>query len=164
MTGEIFKSEVSTTSGLLDWAKGALMGDWCVYFTGNISISRVKDKAVGQLADTAFFLSECSWINLSQGRHPASDGYTYMATRTGRGHVPKSVMSQEVSAAEYQALSLVLKRSPDMSATRAIRYGLGVPENIAENILKTLDSRGFVTKKTTGIPWELSPLGRSVLL
>ena len=164
MTGETsFKSEVATTFGFLQWSQDAIMGDWCNYFTGNLAIERCHRPAINVLADTVLLLAELNWVVMSQGRNLTGDGYCYMATRTGRGRVPKAIHSGEVSATDFRALDLIVKRSPDMSARRAVRYGLGVPEHIANNILTGLQQRDFVTKETVGVSWELSPHGRKMM-
>lgn len=162
MTGDTFKSRTATTAEFLDWARKARYGDWAVYHIGNLAFDRWNDRALHNMADTVSLFADTGFVVPSQATSPAKTENTYMATRTGRGHAPRSVLAGRASARDFRALRAIIEREAAMSAARALRYRMMLSEQAAIGLLEELSKRGLIARIAYGGGWELTDKGRAL--
>lgn len=93
----------------------------------------------------------------------AIEGYTYFATRTGAGWAPRNLLAGEVTAEQWRALDALRGRDADISATRALRNALGMPDHVAANLLALLYAHGWVEPAPVK-GWQISRVGERMLL
>lgn len=160
------RKTVADITALCGWASTAPAGDFVVYHVGNLGRDRVENPALHQLAETVHLMQECGWVvGSSVPLHLAGFmGTSYGVTRTGRGFLPREVLHQRLTAAEWYALRAVRDRDPDYSAVRAIRDALSCSENHAADLMALLYARGLVRAAEVGKGYELTPDGLRALL
>lgn len=141
----------------LAWARDASSGDWCRYYEGRLAIDRAQDPGVNRLAETAQLLQLTAYLRLTQMPIPADmEGRrAYIAVRTGRGYAPRVVVQGEITARHYLALRAIRHRPAHLSAVRAIRDDLGLPEMIAERTLDHLRAQGLI-ERAHGGGWDVA--------
>ena len=148
-----------------------MIGDYCVYHTGELPINRKgveeHSKRINELADTVRLLSELGYLHILQRKVDLIAKITtmYTARKTGRGYVPKAIMSGELTSFDWRALKSIRDRAADVSATRAVRDALFfiIPHQKPEAILDNLKHRQFV-QEAPGKGWELSRAGQRILI
>ncbi len=163
MTTEQSNPVAPATRTLCTWARQAPAGAWCQYHVGALSIDRAASRDLHELAETVALLADYGYVNASQMRVPHDpDGATaYLATRTGQGYPPPCVLDCTISAVDFQALRVIKSRDEYLSATRALRYGLGVGEATAIAIFDRLKQLGMVEKASSGGGWDVASTWRA---
>jgi hypothetical protein len=158
------RKTVQDARGFCIWAATAPPRDFVIYHIGNLVSDRMVNKAVHDLAETVLLLQETKFVIGSQ--HPLRlavlDGWSYVATRTGGGWAPKSLLHSRITATQYRALWALRNRDAAVSATRTIRDALSVPEINAGKILDDLKDRGWMEAATVK-GWQVSIAGMRML-
>lgn len=163
------RNTVWDITSLCRWARGALPGHWCVYHIGHLARDRAQNPDLNNMAETILLLCETGHLTASAHRFrlPLAEGWTYIATRTEKAHMPRALIREEISAIQFRALQAVRERDPATSATRAIRNAIsaaaGNSDRIATTVLDSLKDAGFVAP-AEGKGWELTQEGRSALM
>ena len=159
-------SIVTSTEGFLRWLSTSTMGDWCVYHVGHIGLDRTEDPDLNERAALVLVLADLDFVNSSIARPPFADQeiFAYVATRTGRGYAPRSLIAGDITAHLYLALRAVQHRAADLSAARAIRDGLAVSEAVAARFLADLAARGLVERTGYKDSWVMTEKGRRAVV
>jgi|GEM_PF-3430436 len=163
---DAFGTAINGVREFLEWAKHAQSGNVCIYHLGQIGFDRSKSADLDLLAQTVGLFQEHQFVSIGQHSIPIVAGrqIAYTAVRTGGGRAPKYVLNGKITAIDYQALKIIILRSADMSAARALRYGLAVPEKTANAILDGLKKRKLVVAAEVGKGMELSDAAKRMAL
>jgi hypothetical protein len=159
------RSTVHDTPSFCRWVARARARDTVVYHIGNLGPDRLESDPLHQLAETILLLQETGYIVGAQHRTRIAtiDGWTYLATRTGGGWAPGSVLSGRIDAMLFRALAAIRDRDADISAGRAVRNALSIPDNAANSILERLKAQQWVEPAPIK-GWQLSTAGHRLLL
>lgn len=159
------RHEARNVADFVKWAKSAVYGDYCVYHSGNLSIDRRENDDVCKLADTVLLLHDTGFVIATQHRRNIGAQTDYMATRTGRGYAPRSIMNGEISAGDWRILEAINGARHGKSITRVIRDTLATSsEAAARAVLDSLKIRGWIEEDPSVLGWKISRLGLSMLV
>lgn len=159
------RHETKTVSEFIRWAKAAQYGDFCVYHTGSLSQDRRGNPDLCRTADTVLLLQETDFVIATQYRRDLGEPTRYIATRTGRGYAPRSIMSGEISAGDWRILTAVRDARHGRSITRVIRDTLATSsDKAAVAVLEQLKARGWVEEDPSVLGWKISRGGLSLLV
>lgn len=162
---ENFKTRITELDEFLRWAKVAKYGDFCVYHEGHLSADRTENPVLNSIAETVLLLQDTGWVYASQNRMFTDIGNAYFATRSGKGFAPRSVMSRDITAAEYRTLYAINSKQSGVSIVRVIRDSLSTSSDArAERVLRQLRSDGWVEPVDTGKGWKITDVGRKLLV
>lgn len=159
------RQTVADTRAFCTWAAGAPPGAVVMYHIGNIGADRIANAILHDLAETVRLLAMSGWVATHQHRISlaAIQGFSYVATRTGIGWAPQSLLHSRIRAAHYIALRAVQSRDPHMSARRAIRDAMSCPDSAAGAMLDVLKAAGWVEEAEIK-GWAVSDAGHQMLL
>lgn len=159
------RNTVQDATSLTRWAAKAMAGEPVTYHIGSMAADRAASPALHLLAETVMVLVEASYLAASQTvmRLPTGSATWYVATRTGRGRAPRSIMFDQCDAFTYRALQAVRERPADLSAAHAIRETLGCPDRLAADYLALLYARKWI-EHAEPKGWQLSPQGQAMLM
>ena len=159
------RHDAKTVQEFVKWARAAIYGDFCVYHIGSLSADRIKNPDLSALADTVLLLQDTGFVIATQHRRDVSDQTRYMATRTGRGYAPRSIMTGEISAGEWRILDAINGARHGKSITRVIRDTLATSSDAAARaVLEKLKARGWVEEDPSVLGWKISRHGLSMLV
>jgi hypothetical protein len=103
-------------------------------------------------------MQEFGFVNLSQMAVPndMENARAYLATRTGEGYMPRLLTSHQIGAIDYRALQAIKRRPASLSAARALRSDMALPETAATNMLKSLGERGLIVRAEQHGGWDVA--------
>ncbi|WP_273280927.1 hypothetical protein [Pseudooceanicola atlanticus] len=160
-----FRATIQNLDHLLTWCRQAEPGAVCIYHIGLIAADRALSQDLNAIAHTVALFSSTGYLVC--GQHmislPAGRQIAYTASKSGQGYAPRAVMAGKVQALDYTALQAVMHRRADLSATRAIRNDLGVSEEAAERILRSLARRRLIQSKGLNAGWEVTATAREMI-
>ena len=159
------RKTVATSAAFCAWAAGAPPRDFTVYHIGNLSRDRTSNPALNDLAETVAVLQRTGYVIGSQIpiTLPTVTGMSYVATRTGGGWAPQSVLHSRLSAIQFVALCAVRDRDAAQSVTRSIRDALSCQERMSVILFNGLVVKGLV-EEADGKGWQVSDSGKKMLL
>lgn len=162
------RHEAKDLDGFLAWARAARRGDLCVYHRGDLGHDRASCAATRQLASTVRLLAEYDFLYLSQTR-VFDHEREYLATRTGHGTPPRSILRQDITALQFEALRGVLETMRDeydrRSARRAVRDAIHAPSSaMADRVFDDLVKQGWIESKGAHCGYDLTALGLRMLV
>lgn len=159
------RNTVHDTPSFCRWVARARARDTVIYHIGNLGTERAENPGLNMLAETVLILQETGFIVGARHRTqvPTIDGWTYLATRTGAGWAPASILRGRIDAILYRALAAVRDRDADFSAARAIRNALSIPDPAANAFLDRLKARNLI-EPASQKGWQLSAAGHRLLL
>lgn len=162
--------KAGTVQAMLDWAKRAQPGTYCVYHSGNLSLDRLTDKPLSERADLAMLMQERGFARAIQMRRPGTvDALEYAVVRSQSSSLPRSVLAGDMTARDYRILAHLKAHcdSPGaMSIARAIRSFLATNNEVAVRaILKRAQVDNWIEpaegNKNGG--WVISKTGMALL-
>lgn len=166
------RHEAQDLDGFLEWARDAQRGDYCIHHRGDLGYDRASCNDTRQLASTVRILAEYDFVILAQNRKFGHDHDVireYIATRTGYGHPPRAIMSQQITVTQFEALRGILEYTNDnrerKSARRAVRDAIQAANAaIADAMFDDLVRRGFIESKGPDCGYDLTALGLKMMV
>lgn len=161
-----FRATISNLDAFLAWLKAAGPRDTCVYHIGLMAADRQQSRELHRIASTASILSGTGYVILGQHTVSLAVGrqIAYTVTRTGAGYAPAALLAGDIEARDLQALIVLRNRPKDLSAQRALREGLAVPDVIADRIIADLDRRKLIETKGFGTGWTLTEQAKRMVV
>ncbi|SDI70252.1 hypothetical protein [Salipiger marinus] len=160
-----FRSTISGVDDLLTWCRSAQEGAISIYHVGQIGYDRTRNADLNAVVETVQLFAETGYLLPSQQVMPLPGGrqIVYTVSRTSGGYAPRNVLAGRITARDFGALRIIQHRAADLSATRALRDGLGISEAAAANVLRSLTGRKMLERGHGG-GWVLTDQARQLVL